>query len=77
MPSSIMPSQIPQHWCGARPSPEFIARALASWEKLPEKQINITFLCDNLEMPKCFNRRAVEQCYRHVYCTAKDGFLLA
>jgi hypothetical protein len=38
---------------------------------------NIPVMRDNLEMPKRFNRRAVEQCYRHVYCTAKDGFVLA
>ena len=25
-------------------SPEFIAQAIASWERLPEKQINVTFL---------------------------------
>lgn len=58
-------------------SPEFIARAIAAWEQLPEKQINVTFLRNNLELLKRFNRRAVEQCYRRVYCSTKDGLVLA
>lgn len=31
-------------------SAEFIAQAIASWERLPEKQINVTFLRNNLDM---------------------------
>jgi hypothetical protein len=57
--------------------PEFIARAIAFWEQLPEKQINVTFLRNNLDMLARFNRRAVEQCYRRVYCSAKDNLVLA
>jgi hypothetical protein len=57
-------------------SPEFIAHAIAAWEQLPEKQINVTFLRNNLEILARFNRRAVEQCYRRVYCSAKYGLVL-
>ncbi len=56
--------------------PEFIARALASREQLPENSINVTFLRNNLDMLARFNSRAVEQCYRRVYCSAKDGLVL-
>jgi hypothetical protein len=56
---------------------EFIAWAIASWERLPEKQINVTFLRNNLDMLARYNRRVVEQCYRRVYCSAKDGLVLA
>lgn len=56
--------------------PEFVARAIALWEQSPEKQINVTFLRNNLEMLARFNRRAVEQCFKRVYCSAKDGLVL-
>lgn len=57
-------------------SPEFIAQAIACWESLPEVQINVTFLRNNLAMLARFNRRVVEQCYNHVYCSVKDGLVL-
>jgi hypothetical protein len=57
--------------------PEFIAQAIASWQRLPEKQINVTFLRNDLDMLARYNRRVVEQCYRRVYCSAKDGLVLA
>jgi hypothetical protein len=56
-------------------SPEFIARAIADWEALGEKRINVTHRRNDLAMFARFNRRAVEQCYRRVYCSAKDGLL--
>src|SRR5208337_4757894 len=43
-------------------SPEFIAQAIANWERLPEKRINVTFLRNDLDMLARFNRRAIEQC---------------
>ena len=47
-------------------SPEFIAQAIATWERLPEKQIHVTFLRNNLDMLARYNRRAIEQCYQRV-----------
>ena len=58
-------------------SPEFIAQAIANWERLPEKQIRVTFVRNNLDMLARFNRRAIEQCYRRVYCSVKDGLVLS
>lgn len=57
--------------------PEFIARTIASCEDLPEKPINVTFLRNNLDMLACYNRRVVEQCYKRVFCSAKDGLVLS
>jgi hypothetical protein len=57
--------------------PAFVAQALASFERLPENQINVTFLRNNRQMLARFNRRAIEQCYKRVYCSAKDGVVLA
>jgi len=57
-------------------SPEFIAQAIATWERLPEKQIHVTFLRNNLDMLARYNRRAIEQCYQRVYCSVKDGLAL-
>ena len=56
-------------------APEFIARAIANWERLPEKQINVTFLRNDLDMLARFNRLAIEQCYKRVYCSVKDGLV--
>lgn len=56
--------------------PDFIARAIANWERRPENQINVTFLRNNLAMLASYNRRVVEQCYKRVYCSAKDGLVL-
>lgn len=58
-------------------SPEFIAQAIAFWERLPEKQIDVTFLRNNLDMLARYNRRVVEQCYKRVYCSVKDGLVLS
>jgi hypothetical protein len=57
-------------------SPELIAQAIATWERLPEKQIHVTFLRNNLDMLARYNRRAIEQCYQRVYCSVKDGLVL-
>jgi hypothetical protein len=51
-------------------------RALADRERLGQKQVDVTFRRNDLEMLARFNRRAVEQCYRRVYCSAKDGLKL-
>jgi hypothetical protein len=56
-------------------SPEFIAQAVAAWERIP-KQINVTFVRNNIEMLARFNRRAVEQCYKRVFCSVNDGVVL-
>ena len=58
-------------------SPEFMTQAIASWERLTEKQINVTFLRNNLDMLARYNRRVVEQCYQRVYCSVKDGLVLS
>ena len=58
-------------------SPEFIAQAIASWERLPKKQINVTFLRNNLGMLARHNRLVIEQCYKRVYCSVKDGLVLS
>jgi hypothetical protein len=58
-------------------SPEFIARAIANWERLPEKRINVTFRRNNLDVLARYNRRAIEQCYKRVYCSVKDGLVLS
>ena len=57
-------------------SPEFLAHALALHERLPEKEIKVTFLRNNLDMLARYNRRAVEQCYERVFCSVKDGLVL-
>jgi hypothetical protein len=56
--------------------PEYLTHVLALHEGLPEKQVNVTFLRNNLDMLARFNRRAVEQCYQRVYCSVKDGLVL-
>jgi len=58
-------------------SPEFVAHAISSWESLPEKQFNITFIRNNLDMLARYNRRVIEQCYKRVYCSAKGGLVLS
>ena len=58
-------------------SPSFIAQAITYWEQLPEKQINVTFLRNNLVMLARYNRCVVEQCYKRVYCPVKDGVVLS
>ena len=58
-------------------SPEFLANALAIRESLPQAQITVTHVRNNLDMLARYNRRVVEQCYNHVYCSAKDGLVLA
>ena len=58
-------------------SPELIAKAVASWESLPKKQLNVTFIRNNLDMLARYNRRVIEQCYRRVYCSVKDDLVLS
>ena len=58
-------------------SPECIASAIANRERLPEKQINVTFRRNDLDMLARYNQRAIEQCYKRVYCSVKDGLVLS
>ncbi len=58
-------------------SPEFLANALANWESLPQAQIAVTHVRNNLDMLARYNRRVVEQCYKRVYCSVKDGLMLS
>ena len=58
-------------------SPEFLKHALALHESLSVKQINVTFLRNNLDMLARYNRRVVEQCYQRVFCSVKDGLMLS
>jgi hypothetical protein len=57
-------------------APEFITQTVAAWERRPNKELNVTFVRNNVEMLARFNRRAVEQCYERVYCSVKDGIVL-
>lgn len=56
--------------------PEFVAQAIANWERLPRKPIAVNFLRNNTDMLARFNHRAIEQCYKRVYCSVKGGFVL-
>lgn len=58
-------------------SPEFLANALAIRESLPQRQITVTHVRNNLDMLARYNRRVVEQCYKRVYCSVKDGLVLS
>ena len=57
--------------------PEFLARAIAAHESLFDKQINVTFQRNNIDMLARYNRRVVEQCYQRVYCSVKDSIVLS
>ncbi|WP_225063125.1 MULTISPECIES: hypothetical protein [Komagataeibacter] len=56
--------------------PEFLAYALAAREKLWPPQINVTFFRNDLNMLAQYNRRVVEQCYKRVFCAAKNNLIL-
>lgn len=56
-------------------SPEFIAQTLASMERR-EQPVNVRFLRNDLGMLIRYNRRAVDQCYRSVFCSTKDQVVL-
>jgi hypothetical protein len=60
-----------------RASPEFVAAAVADWQRRPNVTINVTMVRNNRDMLVRYNRRAVEQCYERVYCSAKTGIVLA
>lgn len=57
-------------------SPEFIEKALADRQQLYPKQIHVDFRRNDLGTLARFNRRAIEQCYRRVYCSQKDDLIL-
>lgn len=59
-----------------RASPEFLAHALASFEKRPEVTLKVTLTRNDRAMLARYNRRVIEQCYERVYCSAKDGLVL-
>lgn len=54
--------------------PERIASAIASRERR-QQPVNVTFLRNNLDMLRRYNRRVVDQCYERVFCSAKDGLV--
>jgi hypothetical protein len=58
-------------------SPEFLANALAARESLPQAQISVTHVRNNLDVLARYNMRVVEQCYERVYCSRKEGLVLA
>ena len=72
------------HYCFSDPatllqgkaSPEFLADALANSESLPHAEIMVKHVPNNLDMLARYNRRAVEQCYSHVYCSVKEDIVL-
>jgi hypothetical protein len=59
-----------------RASPEFTAYALAAWKQQPAT-IQVRMNRNNLAALARYNRRVVEQCYEHVYCSAKTGIVFA
>ena len=65
-PATLIQSQAP---------PEFITHVLAERERLMPAHINVTFRRNDLASLARFNRRAVEQCYRRVYCSERDGLI--
>ena len=58
-------------------SPEFLVNALTARENLPQAQITVTHVRNNLDMLARYNRRVVEQCYERVYCSVKDAVQLS
>ena len=58
-------------------SPEFLVNALTTRENLPQAQITVTHVRNNLDMLARYNRRVVEQCYERVYCSVKDAVQLS
>lgn len=52
-------------------APEFIAQTLTSMERR-EQPVNVRFLRNDRDMLVRYNRRAVDQCYRSVFCSVKD-----
>jgi hypothetical protein len=58
-------------------SPEFLTKALAARENLPQAQVAVTHVRNNLDMLARYNRRVVEQCHKRVYCSTKKGLVLA
>jgi hypothetical protein len=58
-------------------SPEFLKYALANYERLSEKQINVTFRRNDLDMLARYNQNVVRQCCQRVYCSVKDGLVLS
>jgi hypothetical protein len=56
--------------------PEFIAEALGNLQGLPTKHVYVTFQRNRLDMLARYNRRVIEQCHSHVFCSAREGLVL-
>ncbi|MDP4025113.1 hypothetical protein Q8W71_21005 [Methylobacterium sp. NEAU 140] len=65
----------PEALVQGKAAPAFIAQASASWRRRPHAQINVTFIRNNIEMLKCYNRRVIYQSHKHVYCSKSVGIL--
>lgn len=57
-------------------SPECIERSLKYMESLPHNQVHVTFLRNDIEKLKHYNRRVIEQSHCHVFCSIKDGLVI-
>jgi hypothetical protein len=60
-----------------RASPEFLAHVLASWERRPQVQLDVTHIRNDRALLACYNRHVVEQCHERVYCSAKGRLVLS
>lgn len=60
-----------------RASPDFLAHALSCFERRPEVSVNVSLNRNDKAMLARFNRRVIEQCHERVYCSVKDGLVLA
>ena len=56
-------------------SPEFLARAIAWQQRLPQKQVHVTLVRNDLVLLESYNRRVIEQSRKRVYCSIKNGLL--
>jgi hypothetical protein len=52
------------------------AFALASFERRSEVGPKVRLFRNNRAMLARYNRRVIDQCYEHVYCSAKDGVVV-
>jgi hypothetical protein len=67
----------PRKLLEGRAHPEFLDDALANREKLSLPTIQVTHLHNHMPMLAQYNRRVIEQCHSRVYCSKKDGIVLA
>lgn len=57
-------------------APALIEQAISFWARNPKKRINVTFIRNDFELLALYNRRVVEQSYKRVFCSIKDGIVL-